>query len=155
MYFGDDNYTQTIYWLNKIINDKDDSIRSDIQGFSRILILLSHWELKNNEFVEYFMRSTIRFLKKIEDFHLFQKYMLEFIRNLGSGLPEKIELSLNKLYKNLKPLQGNPYEKRAFAYFDILSWLESKLQNRSNQLIIQEKAKRKIERVRLELKKLK
>jgi len=155
MYFGDDNYTQTIYWLNKIINDKDDSIRSDIQGFSRILILLSHWELKNNEFIEYFMRSTIRYLKKIEDFHLFQKYMLEFIRDLGSGLPEKIDSSLNKLYKNLKPLQGNPYEKRAFAYFDILSWLESKLQNKSNQLIIHEKAKRKIERVRLELKKLK
>jgi len=47
--------------------------------------------------------------------------------------------------KDLKPLKNNAYEKRAFIYFDIISWLESKIENRSNQLIIREKAMRKIE----------
>jgi hypothetical protein len=144
MYFGDENYSKAIFWLNKIINTKDVNIRSDIQGFSRILMLISHWELKNTEFVDYYIRSTYRFLKKKQDFHLYQKYLLDFLTQLGTGLPEKIEKAFVTLYKKLKPLLNNPYEKRAFVYFDIISWLESKIYNRSNQEIIQEKAKKRI-----------
>ncbi len=144
MYFGDENYSKAIFWLNKIINTKDVNIRSDIQGFSRILMLISHWELKNTEFVDYYIRATYRFLKKKQDFHLYQKYMLIFLTQLGTGLPEKIEKAFITLYKKLKPLLNNPYEKRAFVYFDIISWLESKIYKRSNQEIIQEKAQKRI-----------
>jgi hypothetical protein len=146
MYFGDENYSQTIFWLNKIINAKDVNIRSDIQGFARILNLISHWELKNSDLVEYYIRSTYRFLKKKEDFHLYQKFILDFLRKLNNSTPDNISDSFQELHDNLKPLQGNPYEKRAFVYFDILSWLESKLKGKPNQKIIQEKAKRKMER---------
>ena len=147
MYFGDENYNKTIFWLNKIINAKDVNIRSDIQGFARILNLISHWELSNSDFVDYYIRSTYRFLKKKQDFHLFQKFILDFIRKLNNSTPDNITNAFQELYDNLKPLRGNPYEKRAFAYFDILSWLESKFQKKSNQEIIQEKARKKIERM--------
>jgi hypothetical protein len=77
---------------------------------------------------------------------LYQKFILDFLRKLNNSTPDNISDSFQELHDNLKPLQGNPYEKRAFVYFDILSWLESKLKGKPNQKIIQEKAKRKMER---------
>lgn len=41
----------------------------------------------------------------------------------------------------LKVYENHPYEKRAFLYLDIISWLESKIENRPVAEIIQEKAK--------------
>ena len=44
----------------------------------------------------------------------------------------------------MEGLQKNKFEKRAFLYFDIISWLESKIENRSVQEIIKEKIKKPI-----------
>ena len=38
-------------------------------------------------------------------------------------------------------LDNNTYEKRAFLYLDIISWLESKIENRKISDIRKEKAK--------------
>ena len=38
-------------------------------------------------------------------------------------------------------LEKNTYEKRAFLYLDIISWLESKIENKTMQEIVQQKAK--------------
>jgi hypothetical protein len=46
-----------------------------------------------------------------------------------------------KLHMELKQYEEDPYERRAFLYLDILSWLESKIENRSIGEIIREKAK--------------
>jgi len=48
------------------------------------------------------------------------------------------------LLDHLIPLTTNPYEKRAFVYFDIISWLESKIQNRPVKEVIREKALKRI-----------
>jgi hypothetical protein len=39
----------------------------------------------------------------------------------------------------LQPLEKNKLESRAFMYLDIISWLESKIQNKDVQTIIKEK----------------
>jgi len=44
------------------------------------------------------------------------------------------------LYNELKKYENHPYEKRAFLYLDILSWLESHLENKPVGQIIREKA---------------
>ena len=45
------------------------------------------------------------------------------------------------LHKELKQYEDDPYERRAFLYLDILSWLESKIENRPVREIIREKSK--------------
>ena len=44
------------------------------------------------------------------------------------------------LYNELKVYEDDPYEKRAFLYLDIISWLESKIDRKPLQDIIKEKA---------------
>ncbi len=145
MFFGNEDYQQSTFWLNKIINSRDLNIRSDIHGFARILNLISHWELKNMDLVDYYIRSTFRYLIKKDDFHVYQKSILKFLKKLSSISPDQLRDSFIELRDKLLPLTSNAYEKRAFLYFDIISWLESKIENRPNHLIIREKAMAKID----------
>ena len=144
MYFGDDNYRQVVFWLNKIINMKDVDLRSDIHGFARILNLISHYELGNIDLVDYYIRSTYRFLIKKNDLHLFQKIIMKFLRKLSSITRDQLTDAFKDLREQLIPLNDKFYERRSFIYFDIVSWLESKIENRKIQEIIKEKVQRKI-----------
>jgi len=144
MYFGNDDYKNAVYWLNKIINSKDVNLRSDIHGFARILNLICHFELENTDLVDYYIRSTYRFLIKKEDMHLYQKYIMNFLKKLNSITTEQLTEAFKELWQQLLPLTTNPYEKRAFIYFDIISWLESKIYNKPIAEIIKEKALNKI-----------
>jgi hypothetical protein len=144
MYFGDEDYPQAIFWLNKIINAKDVNLRSDIHGYARILNLISHWELQNMDLVDYHIKSTYRYLIKKSDYHLYQNYILKFLKKLSSIMPDQLKDAFVDLREKMLQLTKNPYEKRAFIYFDIISWLESKIEGRSNQEIIREKAVKKM-----------
>jgi hypothetical protein len=42
--------------------------------------------------------------------------------------------------------ENHPFEKRAFLYLDIISWLESKIENRPVQAIIRQKFSEKVKR---------
>lgn len=141
LYFGNDNFKDAIFWLNKIINSSDINIREDIHGFARILSLICHYELGNIELIEYNVRSTYRFLLKTKDLHQFQRFILNFLKKLNATMTSQELISrFKKLRENLIPLSLNQYEKRSFIYFDIISWLESKIENRPVKDIIREKA---------------
>ena len=149
MYFGDNNYTQTLYWLNKIINQPDVDIRRDIHCFARILNLVTHFEVGNMDVIDYYIRSTYRFLSKKFDLRLFQQYILSFLRNVNKGQTLKeLKYEFEKLHSQLITIYDKPYERRAFIYFDIISWLESKIQNRPVGDIIHEKALERIKGIK-------
>ncbi len=134
LYFGSADFKNSVKYLNIVINFTDDYLRSDIQCYARILNLISHFEMENYDLIEYLVKSTYRFLAKMEDLHRAQKEMLFFLRRL----PQIPEQSLNEAFRELlttfKRLRTDPYEKRPFLYLDIISWLESKI----NQVPVQE-----------------
>ena len=144
MYFGAADYQKVVFWLNKIINMKDVDLRSDIHSFARILNLISHYELGNIDLIDYYIRSTYRFLIKKNDLHLFQKIIMKFLRKLSSITQDQLTDAFKELREQLLPLNEKFYERRPFIYFDIISWLESRIENRPIQDIIQEKVQRKI-----------
>jgi hypothetical protein len=147
LYVGDSNFSEALVWLNRIINTEKDNLREDIHGFARILQLICHYELGHTEVIDYYVRSTYRFLLKTKNLQMYQKYILNFLKKLSLSISEiEILKRFERLRQQLLPLEKNPYEKRAFIYFDIISWLESKLQNRPVQDVIREKADLLIER---------
>ncbi len=145
LYFGDSQYHKALEWLNRVLQDEKTDVREDIHSFARILSLIAHYELGNMEVIDYYIRSTYRFLLKKGELHLFQKYILRFLRKLaGEFREEELIPEFKKLLKNLEPLQDIRYEKRSFIYFDIIAWLESKIMGISVQKRIQERAREKM-----------
>lgn len=139
LYFGAGSFNHCIRWLNRIINISNADMREDLHCFARILNLICHYELGNFDVIGYFIISTYRFLLKKDDLHLFQKYILKFLKTV-SGQAGNVEAeNFQKLKNHLLPLTQSEFEKRAFIYFDIISWLESKIEQRPVQVIIREK----------------
>lgn len=144
MYFGNSEYSKSLFWLNKIINEQDIDIRRDIHCFARILNLVTHYEMGNVDVIDYYIRSTFRFLAKKYDLRLYQQYILTFLKNLGKNPNRNLKDEFKKLRDQLIPLSDRPYERRAFIYFDIISWLESKIEHKPVGEIIRQKALEKI-----------
>jgi hypothetical protein len=129
MHFGAGNNLDTIYYLDKIINNKSLTMREDLLCFSRILSLLAHYEAGKDEHLEADLRSVYKFLIKMNDLHEVQKELIRFIRDLGEVYPQNMKMAFQKLRDKLKVYENHPYERRAFLYLDIISWLESKISN--------------------------
>ncbi len=144
LYFGSGMNKEAIVYLNLVIQFKEQSLREDIQSFARILNLIAHFELGNDVLVEYQIKSVYRFLIKMGDLHGVQKEILSFLRLLPMTNPELIK-AFKVLHSKLVKLSLSPFEKRPFLYLDIISWLESKLENKKVQEVIQNKFNRELE----------
>lgn len=139
LYFGTGDNRSAIRYLNRIIQLKDVSLREDIQCFARILNLISHFELGNDDLVEYQIKSVYRFLSNMGDLHGVQKEILNFLRQLPFEDEKSLLRGFRVLHSKLVKLSQLPYEKRPFLYLDIISWLECKIEKRSVQSVIREK----------------
>jgi hypothetical protein len=139
LYFGIGENKKCIAFLDKIISNKSLQMREDLLCFSRILNLVAHYEAGLDYNLDALIRSTYKFLIKMEDLYEVQKEMIKFLRGLGNIYPHEIKKEFIKLLEKFKEFEDHPYEKRAFLYLDVISWLESKIENKSVNLIIREK----------------
>jgi hypothetical protein len=140
LYFGSGDYATSIDYLQKIINNNTD-LRGDLQCYARLVHLLAHYELGNTEIMESLVRSVYRFMAKMENLTVVEEEMLRFLRNSFDVASKKIKPELEKLLNKIKHLEKNRFETRAFAYLDIISWLESKVYEKPMSVIINDKYK--------------
>ncbi|SDE25918.1 hypothetical protein SAMN05421636_104139 [Pricia antarctica] len=140
LYFGIGDNKTCIQYLKRIINNRNLKMREDLMCFARVLSLVAHYEAGMDYHLEIQLKSTYKFLLKMNDLHAVQKEMIKFLRNLGGIYPHELKNEFQKLHTELKKYEDHPYEKRAFLYLDIISWLESHLENRPVAEIIREKA---------------
>jgi hypothetical protein len=139
LYFGAGNNKKSIEYLEKIIENRSLKMREDLMCFSRILSLIAHYESGLDYHLEIQLKSAYKFLIKMDDLHEVQTEMIAFLKGLGDIYPHQLKGEFVKLYEKLKSYENDPYERRSFLYLDILSWLESKIENRPIAEIIQGK----------------
>jgi hypothetical protein len=141
LYFGSGNNEKAIDYLNKIINNKAD-LRTDLQCYARLLNLIAHYELGNFDLLEYLSKSVYRFMAKMENLSKVEEEMFAFLRRSLHVGAHALKPEFEKLLGRLKKYEGNPLESRAFAYLDVISWLESKINDVHVQDVIKNKFKR-------------
>jgi hypothetical protein len=139
IYFGAGDNENCIYYINKIISNKDLVIREDLLCFSRVLNLVSHYEAGKDERIEELIRSTYQFLIKMNEMHKVQELMIAFLKKLNTLYPHELKNAFVELYEELLVYKDHPYEGRAFLYLDVLSWLESHIQNIPIEQIVKAK----------------
>ena len=140
LYFGSGDNEKAIDYLNRIINQKSD-LRSDLQCYARLLHLIAHYELGNFDLLEYLIKSVYRYMSKMESLSKVEEEMFVFLRRSFHVGAHALKPEFEKLLNKLKKYENNPLERRAFAYLDVISWLESKVNNESVQDVVREKYK--------------
>lgn len=145
LYFGSGDYARSIDYLQKIIQDHLD-LRYDLQCYARLLHLMAHYELGNDDIIESLIKSVYRFMARMKNLTVVEEEMFRFLRKSFGISPRKLKPELEKFLYKIKHLEKNPYETRSFAYLDIISWLESKVLEKPMSEIIHEKYLEQINR---------
>lgn len=138
LYFGSGDYSKAIDYLQRIIQGSSD-LRIDLQCYARLLHLLSHYELGNDEIIESLTKSVYRFMAKMKNLTVVEEEMFRFLRKSFELTPRQLKPELEKFLSNIKHLERNRFQTRSFTYFDLISWLESKVYNKTMGEIIYNK----------------
>ena len=140
LYFGNQEYEKAIDYLNLIIDSNAD-LRYDLQCYARLLHLMSHYELGNDAIIESLTKSVYRFMSKMKNLTVVEEAIFKFLRDTFNISTRKLKPEFEKLLNKIKYLEKNRFETRAFAYLDIISWVEGKVFEKSMAMVIFEKYK--------------
>jgi hypothetical protein len=140
-YFGVGDYSNALKWINQLLNDDTAKIRAEIYFFGRIMNLILHFEMGNTDLLAYNIRNTYRLFIKQKRLFRFETTILNFIRRSGKyNTPSELREGFFELKNQLEELQHDPYEKQTLSFFDIISWLQSKITKKSFAEIVKEKS---------------
>src|SRR5579863_9340456 len=138
LYFGAGDCATSIDYLQRIINDQQD-LRNDLQCYARVLHLMAHYELGNFELMESLTKSVYRFMARRERLTRIEEEMFRFLRTSFQTSRFSLKAEFEKFLDKIRRFENNRYEARAFAYLDLVSWVESKVDQRPMSEIIAEK----------------
>lgn len=128
LYFCLGENNTCIFYLDKIISNKSLTMKKDLMCFSRILNLFAHYDEGMSYNFESILNRTYNFLIKMDELNEVQTEIISFMKRLPDIYPHEVKHAFKKILLKLKTYEDNPYERRAFLYLDIISWLESKIQ---------------------------
>ncbi len=138
LYFGSGDFSTSIDYLQKIINDAS-GLRTDLQSYARLMHLLAHYEMGNLDLMDYLTRSVFRYFSKMKNLTVIEQEIFRFLRNSFKFSRHQLKPEFESFLEKVKHLEGNRFETRSFAYFDIISWLESKVQGKTMSEVIHAK----------------
>ena len=139
LYFGAGKYSLAIDYLHKIINDNQQGLRNDLQCYSRLMHLLCHFEIGNEEILDSLIRSVYRFMAKMKNLTIVEEEIFKFLRHSTKVKAKDLRPELEQFLQKIKHLERNRFETRSFSYLDIISWVESKVYDKPLGEIIHKK----------------
>jgi len=141
IYLGLENYEKALEYINKILDDRNESTKIDLLSFAHILNLIVHFELNDAELLPYIIKNTTRFLSGKKELYKFEREILSFLRKAPDLLTNSQRINaFRDLRKNIIYITKDPFERIALDYFDFISWLESKIEGKKFSDIVKAKA---------------
>lgn len=138
LYFFEENHGETLLWLNEIIYFPKADVRKDLQQVARLLQLILHYELENEEILENLYRSTYRNLKQANDLDRFEQIVLRNVRQLIKvNIFDKEELKESLLtFRNELQQMVAQTGRFPLGLFEVGNWLDSKIAGKSLKEIL-------------------
>lgn len=136
------NLKQCIHYLNILRNEYDLSVNPEVQYFLNLFFLIAHYDAGHHEILPYLVQSFNRFLRKKSHISKVETVMVSLLKKLPQPEQEK---NLQEAFRAVKnEIENIPPEKMhyyIFKYFDVFSWLESKIEKKSFAEVLREKRK--------------
>lgn len=139
LYFGAGKYEKAIDYLHKIINDNQPGLRNDLQCYARLIHLICHYEIGNDEILDSLIKSVYRFMARMKNLTVVEEAIFSFLRHSFKAKARVLKPELEEFLSKIKHLEKNRFETRSFAYLDIISWVESKVYEKPMEKIIHDK----------------
>lgn len=130
--FGANQFSQAYYWINRIINYPAHQVRQDIYLFSKILGLLTVYELQQPLLLKKTIISIYKFLWKKEKAYALESLLLAILNKIPSFTTQEAFIQeLKIIQQEVQKWKEDKHESRIFAYFPFNNWLASKINNQT------------------------
>ncbi len=128
VHFGAGEVNKSLFWLNKVLNDPEPTLRQDIFTYARLFNLIVHYELGNYDLLEYIVRSTHRFLSKKQRANQVENLLIDHVKRLARATEPSMKRDLHRsLRDQMTRVLKDPSEGLALKYFDFLAWANAKV----------------------------
>lgn len=141
VHIGLDDHSQALDYLNKVLNEFDEKLRPDVYRYAKILSLIVHLELGNYTLLPYIAHSVQNHFKSRQKLFETEKVLISFMKKVKPNAPksENWVTKLPQLRERFEGIFQDENEKNALQYFDFMTWLESRIEERSFMEVKQEK----------------
>lgn len=129
VHFGAGQHNKALFWLNKVLNDNEPTLRQDIFTYARLFNLVLHYELGNYDLLEYIVRSTQRFLSKRHRAHEVENTLMEGVKKLARATDPAIRKQIfSGMHEKFTELLQDANEGLVLKYFDVMAWVEGNVE---------------------------
>lgn len=142
-YFGKGDHHNALKWLNKNYHELKMEHYADLVLFGYMFYFIVHVELKNFDLLPSLLQSMKRYSQKNDKANEFHGIIFGFFRKISEMDPSsgKLKDMCVAVKKEIDRLSRNTIEFEFRKWFDYMSWIDSKIENRSFAEIISEKAR--------------
>ena len=127
-----EDFDTAIHWINEINASPIKNTREDLYSYTRLLEIICHYEIGNMFLLESKAISYYRYLRNKDRLFEFEKLSIALIKKLfqiGITNQTTITAIFKNFHSKFKKIFNNPFEKEVLQHFDLLCWLESKINN--------------------------
>lgn len=128
------DYRKALYCANRVLSAEKTGIRGDIIPHIKLLCLIVHYELGNEDLLPNLCKSYFNYQDKQATPNKAEKIILNFF---GKIIPsnENKQDRIKSFSEFKKQLEACKTEK-IMGYFNFINWAESKIENKSFEIII-------------------
>lgn len=134
-----EDFEKCIYWNGKIFNLGKTDLSEDYQCFARIIQLISFYEMKYTDSMEYALKTAYHFISKKSRVYNYENIIQKYLRK---SFRIKTDIELSEMFGEMKfeldKIIDDNFEKNAFDAFNIIPWLESKIRKIPISQVLQE-----------------
>ena len=136
------NFEKAFKYISKVLSEGDKLLRQDLQSFARIINIGLLYELNNFKHLGYILASLKVYYKNQASLFKTEKLILSYFEKLSelkiAGKENEKEIFLS-FKKDLESIMRDPHEKNVNFYFDIETYVESKIKGISMDTLMQKK----------------
>lgn len=126
--YGAKRHELALDWIDQILANPNPKVHQEIFMFSKLLKIILEYHLDKKEGYKTSIKKAYRYLLNKKSTYKFEKSILVFIKSLPSLESTEDFIKLLESYqKKLEVLSEDPLEKKAFAYFDLRTWLKEEV----------------------------
>ncbi len=117
---------KAFYWISLAPEGK---VRSDLQGFARLLVMLSHFELSQLDTLEQEWQTHRRYFSQVSSSYQLTGVVMGLLKILYR-VPQKSKAwqeAVQDACQKMQALAEDNTQKKAFYYFNFLAWGKSQL----------------------------
>ena len=141
LYFFIKEYHKALIGLNEILNNEKSYLAQDRYTFAKLLQLIIHFEKGNMDFLPHLLKSLYKYLIQKKKLYKIENLLIQFVRTILAIKSNKEQIEVFKTFKKeLTSIYNDPLEANFLNFFDAVSWLESKIENRPFEEILREKS---------------